>query len=280
MKFSVSTYSYKRYVDQTKCSYEELCDITKEMGFDGIEFTPIVADDPVARAKEIRQHCDEIGLEISSYTVGANFLKENIDEVMATLRLHVDTAEALGAKVMRHDACGDPKIPGVSYRESIQKIAPYIREITEYAEAKGIKTCTENHGVYMQDPERVEELIRTVNHPNYGWLLDMGNFLCADCDNLLNAYDRAIPYVFHVHAKDFLWKPGTERDPASWGWFKTRGGNHIRGTIVGHGVVPVRQCMAMLKNANYDGYVTVEFEGQEENLRAVEAGLKYLKDCL
>ena len=51
----------------------------------------------------------------------------------------------------------------------------------------------------------------------------------------------------------------------------------MRGTIVGNGVIPVAQCVQMLKNAGYDGTVSVEFEGLEENLPALEISLEYLK---
>ena len=47
--------------------------------------------------------------------------------------------------------------------------------------------------------------------PNYGWLVDMGNFLCAD-DLPVHAVPIAAPYAFHVHVKDFLYKQMCIRD--------------------------------------------------------------------
>ena len=192
----------------------------------------------------------------------------------------VDVAAALGAKLMRHDCCwGLPKDQGVyTWRNAIEDTAPYIRRVTEYAEKKGVRTCTENHGFIMQDSNRVEQLICTVNHPNYGWLVDMGNFLCADEDSI-HALGTAVPYAFHVHVKDFLLKPGDVLNPGM-GWFRTRGGNFIRGTIAGNGVIPVAQCIYMLKQAGYAGFLSLEFEGMEENLPALEAGLAYIRKAM
>ena len=65
----------------------------------------------------------------------------------------------------------------------------------------------ENHGYFFQDACRVKKLIETVNHPNFGWLMDMGNFMCAD-ENSAIALGNALPYAAHVHAKDFLFKSG------------------------------------------------------------------------
>ena len=105
----------------------------------------------------------------------------------------------------------------------------------------------------------------------------MGNFICSGCDRH-KAVDIAIPYAFHVHATDFLFKKGSEMDPGD-GWVKSRGQNHIRGTVVGHGVIPVAQCVEMFKAAGYEGYLSLEFEGMEENLTALKAGYKYLRRC-
>ena len=94
-----------------------------------------------------------------------------------------------------------------------------------------------------------------------GALVDMGNCMCAD-----EAPEKAVgvmaPLAFHVHAKDFLYKPCTARNPGK-GWFGTRGGAFLRGTVIGHGVVPVEACLRILKNAGYDGTVAIEFEGME-----------------
>mgnify|MGYP003293959938 CR=1 FL=1 len=91
--------------------------------------------------------------------------------------------------------------------------------------------------------------ILTVNHPNYGWLVDIGNFICAD-ENCAISVGKLKDFIAHVHAKDFFIRSGMEPDPGR-GWFQTRAGNYIRGTILGHGVIPVTQCLAILKRAGW-----------------------------
>ena len=276
MKIGVSSYSFSKYMQQTGADYFAVCDLAKKMGYDAIEFIDLSlevqpADSLAELAKAIRRHCEEIDLPIAAYTVGADFLRP--DEARAVME-KVDIADALGAKVLRHDAAWS--LPeGMDWRELIEKIAPDIRRVTEYAAQKGIRTCTENHGYILQDAERVETLIRAVNHPNYGWLVDMGNFLCAD-DQPVHAVPIAAPYAFHVHVKDFLYKPADAENPGQ-GWFPSRNGSYLRGTVAGHGVVPIRRCLQTLKNAGYDGVVSYEFEGMEENLPALEAALAFLR---
>ena len=105
----------------------------------------------------------------------------------------------------------------------------------------------------------------------------MGNFLCADAEPARSVH-IASRYAFHVHAKDFLFKSGTEGNPGSF--FQTNGGNFLRGTVIGHGVVPVKNCINILRKAGYDSYVSIEFEGMEDCLPAIKQGYDYLRSLI
>lgn len=284
MKIGVSSYSFHHYITETKCDLLKVCDIAKEYGFDGIEFIELdnkaynASEDPMTLAARLREHCKEIGLEIIAYTVGADLLNRDPEAEIARLCDCVRVAKELGAPVMRHDVCyALPKKHLYSYRDAIKEMAPRIRKITEFAASLGIRTCTENHGQIFQKPERVEELILAVGHENYGWLCDMGNFLCADADPATSVAIAA-PYAFHAHAKDFLFKSNAL--PCPPGFFNTVNENHLRGTIIGHGIVNVPACVAILKKAGYDKWLSIEFEGAEENLPALKQGLEYLRLCV
>ena len=282
MKFSVSSYSFLRYMLNTGADYYKICDLAKEMGYEGIEFTGLEDRFNAGRgesqeeiAVKVRNYCEKIGLDICGYMVGIDILahKEN---AVTRLCHDIDVAALLGAPLVRFDVCyalPRDKHP-YGHKDAIAEMVPYIRQIADYAEQKGIRVCSENHGHAFQDPEVMEALMLAVNHKNYGWLCDVGNFLCVDADPI-KAVRTALPYTFHVHFKDFLWKPGNQAAPKGFG--TTAGGNYIRGTVVGHGAVPVENCATMIKRSGYDGYITIEFEGMEETILALEAGLDFLK---
>ncbi len=273
MTIGVSTYSFLKYKNETGCDLFALCDKAKELGFDHIDF----ADQPtdVKTAEELRAYCEKIELPIGAYSVGGNLLADDIDAELARLKSAVDVAAALGVTVMRHDVTYSlPSKHLYSYRDAIVEMAPRIREIAEYAKAKGVRTCSENHGYIFQAPDRVEELILAVGHENYGWLCDVGNFLCADADPV-HAVAIAAPYTFHVHVKDFIVKSGLTAKPN--GFIVTNGGNYIRGTVIGHGDIPIGNCINAFKKAGYDGKITIEFEGLEDNITALEYGLAFLR---
>ena len=112
--------------------------------------------------------------------------------------------------------------------------------------------------------------------------LDAPNISIVHTESVITMEDPALsvgllaPYAIHAHAKDFHWKSGMDINPGD-GWFKSRGGNYLRGAIIGHGDAKAFQSIQILKNAGYDGFVTIEFEGMEDNLVGLEAGLANLK---
>lgn len=284
MKFAVTSYSFQKLLNEGEYTHLSLIEKVKEMGFDAIEYTDLIVPEgktELEYAKEIRAEAERVGLEISSYTVGADMLNGcdgNFEEEIERIKGKVDVAEALGAKFMRHDAgwgYKDERKMYMGFNEALPVFIKGCKTVTEYAKTKGIVTMIENHGFFCQDSDRVEKVVCGVADPNFGVLFDCGNFLCAD-ENPVIAVGKLANYVKYVHAKDFFIRSGMLYDPGC-GFFRTRGGNYLRGTIVGQGDAPVKQCVEVIRNSGYDGYFSVEFEGIEDNIQAIEQGLKNLK---
>ena len=287
MKLGVSSYSFSRLVDSGAMSQLDVVRKAKVMGFDVIEFAGLTL--PAGETEEffagkLREECGRVGIEMGVYAVGADFLygsDGDLDAEIDRLKKEAETARRLGAPCMRHDAAygfraGSPKPHG--FADALPRLIRGCRAVTEYAESLGIRTMVENHGFFCQDSARVEALVNGVARENFGVLLDIGNFLCVDEDPA-KAVGRLAPYMFHAHVKDFHVKPGTAPDPGR-GWFRTRGGNYLRGAIIGHGDVPVGQCLRLIRESGYDGTVSVEFEGLEEPLTGIEIGLENLRAAL
>ena len=279
MKIGVSSYSFSRLVRSGEIEQIAVIAKAKEIGFDVIEFSAISVPDGKALpdyAGELREEADRVGIEIANYTIGADFLKGSGGDLQTEIervKTEVDVAEILGVPGMRHDASSGWPADHVgpkSFAAAVPRLAEGCRGVTEYAAEKGIKTMVENHGRFCQDSIRVEQLVTAVDHPNFGVLVDIGNFLCADDDPAM-AVGRLMPYAFHCHAKDFHVKPGTDVAPGK-GWFVTRAGNYLRGAIIGHGNVALLQCLNIMNREGYSGVLSIEFEGMEEVLMAIQAG--------
>ena len=284
MKLGVSSYSFSRLVNSGTMSQLEVIPKAKSMGFEFIEFAGLSVPPGVTTedfARQVRDACAEVGLTILNYTIGADFLNGSAGDWKAEaerLRSELQIAHLLGATGMRHDATrGYPTgfIGPRSFDDALPTLIKGCRAVTEQAADLGIRTMVENHGFFCQDSERVEKLVNGVNHPNFGLLVDMGNFLCADEDPA-KAIGRVIPYAFHVHAKDFHVKSGSQTDPGK-GWFRSRAGNYLRGAIIGHGEVPISACIGIMKQAGYDRSLSIEFEGMEPVLDGIAIGLENLR---
>jgi sugar phosphate isomerase/epimerase len=78
--------------------------------------------------------------------------------------------------------------------------------------------------------------------------------------------------------KDFYYKDKSEARPD--GYFRTRADNHLCGSVLGDGVVPVKECLDLIKGVGYDSWVTLEYEGQESPLTGVPKGFEFLKSII
>lgn len=273
MKICVSSYSFSQYVSAGKLNQVTVLDQAKELGFDGIEYA--------TDKKTIESHIPaiveksrDLDLPIVCYLTSADFVNRDFETEVARVCEEVDIAAALGTKLMRHDTTwAFPK--GATFEDILPIIADGCRRVTEYAKTRGIRTMVENHGLLVQDSARVVALYRAIGSDNFSLLADMGNFMCAD-ENSAVALGNVLPYAAHIHAKDFIFKSGDGENPGE-GFFGTRAGNYLRGTIVGHGVVPVAQCLKLIKRAGYEGWLSLEFEGMEDCITGCRVGLANLR---
>jgi len=284
MKIGVSSYCFSRLIGSGAMDQLAVIGKAKEIGFDVIEFAGFKlpeGETPLSFAPRVREEADRVGMKILCYTVAADFFRNGAGEWKAEverLKEEARVAQILGCESFRHDSTRGfpPEHQGPrGFDDAVETLAKGCRAVTEFAEDLAMRTMVENHGFFCQDSVRVEKLVNAVGHPNFGLLVDMGNFLCADEDPP-RALGRLMPYAFHVHAKDFHVKSGNEAHPGR-GWFRTRAGNYLRGSIIGHGNVAVGQCLSVMKAAGYDGVLSIEFEGLEDPIEGVTIGLENLR---
>ena len=278
MKIGVSSYSFAALVSAGGMRFIEIPSRARDMGFDVVEFSTLAVPEGQATtdfAAELGRECRRVGIEVGPYTIAADFINGRdgpASQEVERLRGELEVATILGSPGMRHDAAWG--FAG-TFDQALPALADGCRKVSEIGASRGIVTMVENHGYFAQDAERMEKLVAAVGHPNFGLLVDVGNFLCADEDPA-RAVGRLAPFARHVHVKDFHVKSGSDPDPGR-GWFRSRAGNFLRGAVVGHGAVPVAQCLGILSRAGYDGTVSLEFEGIEDPIVGCSIGLENLK---
>ncbi|UKS28516.1 sugar phosphate isomerase/epimerase [Paenibacillus sp. HWE-109] len=271
MKVGLSTYSLLGVLKTGEMTVLDAIEWIAEHGGEHMEIVPYgftLIDQPELAAA-VRAKAKEAGIELSNYSMPANFVQETQEAFEAELervKQHVDLVNELGMTHMRHDVTAftlPPEMMTIQWFEAnLHKMVRGSRIIADYAAQYGITTTIENHGFSVQASDRVQRVLTEVNRPNFKTTLDIGNFMCVD-EHPLIGVRKNLPYASLIHMKDFYFRPYHEH-PGEGAWFKTANGNYLRGAIVGQGDIDMRRIIKLIKDSGYDGYVTVEFEGMEE----------------
>ncbi len=289
MRCGLSAYSMIRPLRAGEIDLLNLADFAHGLGYEGLEMLDMCWPENgslVDNAHRLRQRCEALGLAISSYTIHSNFAQMEAERQRAEGergRRAIDVGEGLGVSRMRIESTNGPpkEYQGAAdWEDLVPWLVSGIREVAEYAREKHIVLGLENHGRLVGRSAQIEELIVKVDSPYFGANPDIGNFYVVD-EEPLEAMERLARYSVHVHVKDFRREPpGSE---VGEGWFESNGGYKLQGAIVGEGVVDLAGCLRTLKRAQYEGFLSLEFEGPEDprvgcskglaNLRTILAGL-------
>jgi sugar phosphate isomerase/epimerase len=284
MKVGLSSYSLLKALNAKEMAILDVIQWIADNGGEHMEMVPYgytLVDNPPL-ADEIREKAREVGIALSNYSMPANFVQPSeqaFEAEISRVKQHVDIVNRLGVKHMRHDVTAFTITPEQMtigwFEDSLPLIVQGSRIIADYAARYGITTTIENHGFSVQASDRVQRVLHAVDRPNFKTTLDIGNFLCADEDPLIGV-TKNLPYASLIHFKDFYFRPYDEH-PGGGEWFTTANGNYLRGAIVGHGDLPIRKIIKLIKQSGYDGYITVEFEGMEECKSASLIGMENVR---
>jgi len=289
VQLGVSSYSYASTIAAGGLDLLGVVDRVAASGADHLEIAQAGAGGPdlpddTALTDAIAARAAERGLPLTSYVIAADFrsahaagdLESEVQRVFG----HLEAARRLGVQRVRHDvvAWAWRETSEAEAREVAELVVGPCRRVADRAAELGLATMVENHGFFMNDPARVQALVAAVDRPNFSTLVDVGNFLCVDADPLA-AVRTSLPTASVVHLKDFRIRPQLEPpgDPAGEGWLRTVGGAGLLGSVVGEGDLPLAAIVREVRASGFDGPVTIEFEGPEDDDAAVAAGLAHAR---
>jgi sugar phosphate isomerase/epimerase len=147
----------------------------------------------------------------------------------AYLAAAIQTAHFMNAPVLRLTLGGER-----GDAAGLERAADLLRNVLPVAIASEVKLAIENHGGLSSESERLIELIDRCHSSYLGVCVDFGN---VEGDRSIGVRTLA-PYAIHVHAKS-----------------KAFGDNGEETTI------DYRACLSALKDAKYDGAISIEYEG-------------------
>lgn len=283
MQFGVSSYSFQPLLQRQEITLEGVFDQIAQSGGSHMELATLTIGpgleammdyelvDDAQTLTRLRAASDASGVALSGLCIPASFVGDDARPQIDRAKRYIDLCADLGVGFLRTDV-----VPWAMRPESaaqVESLFPAITtaciELADHARARDVVLSIENHGFLMNGSERCLRLIHAVNSDHFRMTLDIGNMLCVDEDPEIGVANM-LPQTGFLHVKDFLVRK-TYPGP---GWLETLGGRHIVGTVFGFGDVAVRDIARQVVAAGYDGFVSLEFEGNEPTLMGVDTGLK------
>jgi inosose dehydratase len=270
--------------------FEAACQKIAATGIKHIEFCSIHGQNFIAalgydpgvslqsNPRPLRRFLDNLGLEVSqidgSYPMmGPAGSAYGVQYVTQTIRF----AAELGCPMV-DTVDGAFETPGLSRKEVFRVTCDNYRQCLAWAEDYGVIINVEPHGPYTNDVGFMQRLFAEFESEYLRCNFDTGNTFIAGHDPL--EYLTALrQYVVHCHIKDV--SPALAA--AVRGEETGIGSSEV---YVGGGVNAgnIRKCMEYLHRTGWDGVVSLECSGTDENtaksiewMRGVVAGLKRKK---
>ena len=271
------------HTDNWRClsgSFRQACEAAKRFGLEFIEFGVVDGQDFIqglgyspavsleSNPIEVRRYLDSMGLRPSQIdaaypitgpagaTWGVRYAQRAIQFAHLIGCPRVDTTD------------GQFKPEGYTDQEVMAITRENYRQILKWAEDFQVVVNIETHGPYTNDPELLDQMLHFFDTPWLGFNLDTGNTFIAG-GNPVDFLERFLPKLNYIHVKDV--SPGLAA--------ALRGedtGIAMSESPIGQGVnaANIAECIRRLKEADWDGILSVECLGTDENLQASIAWLR------
>lgn len=235
---------------------------------------------------------DEFNLEAAAISIVTNFAVSDaeLDGMLDWVGKGIAYCRALGASVLRifasnfHGRQVDRGLIDLTIRN--------IQRVTPVAEENGVQLVLENHDGLTASGEDVVRLIEGVGSPWLGANYDPANFVPAygifpmgvgATPWRVDTYDAADPvpvmfdpveagrqigpYIKHCHLKDVT-------------YLRSDRYNGYAACEMGAGVVDWRGVFQLLREIDYQGFLSIEYENTLDPVRGVRESVAYLRQLM
>jgi len=258
LQLSLAAYSFRQFFDHKdaakRITLDDFIDFCVDHGCTGTELTSYYFPEGFDNSYliKLKRHAFLRGISISGSAVGNNFALPKgprRDEQIALVKKWVDHCAVLGAPHVRVFA-GPAQDKDVATAKRLCIEA--LEECGDYAGRHGIFLGLENHGGIVADPQDLLEIVRAVNCPWIGINLDTGNF---NTDDPYADLVKCAPYAVNVQMKVEIRRRGQKANEPS----------------------DLPRIVRILRDANYQGFVALEYEAKEDPWKAVPEWLERMR---
>ncbi len=268
IKLSVSSYSYWHF-KKDKFPIEKVIDEAAKLGVEGIDVLHRQMEgEDNAYIQKLKRHAFVNGIALTCLSIHQGFvtpdkdeLKKNVDHTKKCIEL----SAKMGIPCMRLNTGRwnttksfdelmknrgiEPILPGYTEDDGFKWCIDGINQCLATAEQNGVLLALENHWGLGSTPEGLIRIKKAIDSPWLSILMDTGNFL----ENPYSKLEMIAPYTQFVQAKTYY--GGGE-------WYSLE--------------LDYKRIVDILRKVNYQGYISIEFEGKE----AAESGVQKSVDLL
>jgi L-ribulose-5-phosphate 3-epimerase len=272
LRIGVSTYSFWHFTKE-RVEIEDCIDRAADIGFDGVEILhQQMRSEDNSYLQELKRRAFTQGLDLMGFSTHQGFVspdkavrQKNVDH---TLRC-IDLAWRLGIPTLRvntgrwgtikdFDALManrgiEPNLEGYGDDEGFAWVIDGLQQCIPQAQQCGVTMGLENHWGLGRTAAGVMRVVEAVNSPWLKVTLDTGNFL----EQMYEQMQVLAPHAVLIQAKTYF------------------GGGEWYTLEIDYGRVN-----QILRNANYHGYISLEFEGKEPAETGVPKSLALLRQAL
>jgi L-ribulose-5-phosphate 3-epimerase len=270
---AVSTYSFWQFRRNQMMSIEKCIEEASRMGFDGVD---ILLRQMERERREENSYCRKIkrtalinGVDLCCMSTHQGFLspdknkrRDNID----LTKRQVEIAYKLGIPIIRINTGTwgtsknfddlmanrgiEPPVEGYTEEDGFKWVIESIEKCLPKAEECGVILGLENHWGLARTPEGLLRIVNAIDSPWLQVLLDTGNFLEDPYDKL----EQCAPQTVFMQAKTYY---------GGGLWYSLD--------------LDYPRIARIMRKHNFRGYVSLEFEGNEDYKTAIPKSLALLR---
>lgn len=269
----VSTYSFWQFngpKDETPI--EDCIDRAHAMGFDGVEILHIqMTSESNEYLQRLKRQAFSLGLDLMGFSTHQDFLdpdpeerRRNVEDTkhqielaarlgIPTMRINTgrwETSESFDALMANRGI--EPPIEGYTDEDGFKWVIDAIAQCIPTAAEHGVVLGLENHWGLGRTPEGVARIVDAIDSPWLQVTLDTGNFLEDPYDDLAVLADRTIL----VQAKTYY---------GGGKWYALD--------------LDYDRIARIMRAHDYQGYISLEFEGNEATSSAIPKSLSRLREA-
>jgi len=243
-------FTLSAFADEISPDLQEQLAVLESCGIRHIELRSVwktnVLDLTDDQVRQIKRQLDSRGFRLSAIgsPIGKVKISEPFEPHLQRFRRAVELCKVFETNNIRVFSYYPPDLPASSegnfdWQPYRSEILDRFRRKLDIAEKAGVRLLHENeHRIYGDSPERVLDLLTTLNHPQLRAVYDPANYVFCGYDPW-EGWLKTRDWTVHFHIKDWV-----------------RGETHARPAGQGQGRIP--EVLADAVQRGYCGFATLE----------------------